>query len=188
MSYKLFNMDGQRYYTFARSNVRFFVLDSTQLDPEQFTPGRDARDAGGAIEDLLLPSSALLDADRHGSYVDMRVLLEPVPFAYGVNVVFSGHDHIYERVKPQKGIYYFVRAPPDSSKGRTCAQTEDAAAYFDQDQSFMLVEVVKTTTCSLSVNLEDRQRRRLRRHPSRAVVDERFEHGGCPRPVNDERL
>jgi hypothetical protein len=25
-----------------------------------------------------------------------------------VNVVFSGHDHVYERIKPQKGIYYFV--------------------------------------------------------------------------------
>ena len=27
---------------------------------------------------------------------------------YGVNVVFSGHDHVYERARPQKGIYYFV--------------------------------------------------------------------------------
>ena len=27
---------------------------------------------------------------------------------YGVQVVFTGHDHIYERTKPQKGIYYFV--------------------------------------------------------------------------------
>jgi len=26
----------------------------------------------------------------------------------GVNVVFSGHDHVYERFKPQNGIDYFV--------------------------------------------------------------------------------
>ena len=35
-------------------------------------------------------------------------LLEPLFVKYGVNVVFSGHDHVYERLKPQKGIYYFV--------------------------------------------------------------------------------
>ena len=45
---------------------------------------------------------------RHGSEVDLRVTLEPLFVKYGVNVVYSGHDHIYERIKPQKGIYYFV--------------------------------------------------------------------------------
>ena len=38
----------------------------------------------------------------------MRVTLEPLFVKYGVNVVYSGHDHVYERLKPQKGIYYFV--------------------------------------------------------------------------------
>ena len=34
--YKLFNMDGQLYYTFSpRANVRFFALDSTYPEPEQ---------------------------------------------------------------------------------------------------------------------------------------------------------
>ena len=29
VSYKFYNMGGQRYYTYARNNVRFFVIDST---------------------------------------------------------------------------------------------------------------------------------------------------------------
>src|SRR5580704_14500736 len=33
--YKLFNMGGERYYTYARKNVRFFVLDTNYLDPGQ---------------------------------------------------------------------------------------------------------------------------------------------------------
>jgi NhaA family Na+:H+ antiporter len=33
--YQPFNMDGERYYTFARRNVRFFVLDSDYLDAKQ---------------------------------------------------------------------------------------------------------------------------------------------------------
>ncbi len=35
VSYKFYNMGGQRYYTYARNNVRFFVIDSTQVDPKQ---------------------------------------------------------------------------------------------------------------------------------------------------------
>src|SRR5262249_26288474 len=33
--YKPFNMSGERYYTFTKKNVRFFVLDSDSLDPKQ---------------------------------------------------------------------------------------------------------------------------------------------------------
>jgi hypothetical protein len=35
VSYKPFNMNGARYYTYARKNVRFFVLDTTQMDAKQ---------------------------------------------------------------------------------------------------------------------------------------------------------
>ena len=38
----------------------------------------------------------------------MRVLLEPLLVRHGVTVVFSGHEHIYERTTPQKGITYFI--------------------------------------------------------------------------------
>src|SRR5689334_12159419 len=34
-TYKLFNMNGQRYYSFVRNDVRFFVLDTNFLDPAQ---------------------------------------------------------------------------------------------------------------------------------------------------------
>src|SRR5262249_13765645 len=35
VSYGLFNMNGQRYYTYVRTTVRFFALDSTLMDPKQ---------------------------------------------------------------------------------------------------------------------------------------------------------
>jgi hypothetical protein len=81
------------------------------------------------------------DGRRHGSSVDVRVLFEPLFLTYGVNVVFSGHDHIYERLTPQKGIYYFVEgASGELRKGNTRPSAMTAKA-FDQDQSFMLVEI-----------------------------------------------
>ena len=81
------------------------------------------------------------DAARHGSSVDLRVLLEPLFTKYGVNVVFSGHDHVYERIKPQKGIYYFVSGSAGQLRKGNMRPDDGTAAYFDQDQSFMLVEV-----------------------------------------------
>ena len=65
------------------------------------TRARTGRSATSITRCTRMPS-------RHGSSVDLRVLLEPIFVKYGVNVVFSGHDHVYERLKPQKGIYYFV--------------------------------------------------------------------------------
>ncbi len=33
--YKPFNMDGQQYYTYKKGNVRFFALDTNDLNPRQ---------------------------------------------------------------------------------------------------------------------------------------------------------
>jgi hypothetical protein len=71
----------------------------------------------------------------------LRSILEPVFIQYGVQVVFSGHDHVYERLKPQKGIYYFVEGASGELRRGDLRRTNDTAAGFDQDQSFVLVEI-----------------------------------------------
>jgi hypothetical protein len=69
------------------------------------------------------------------------VTLEPLLVKYGVNVVFSGHDHVYERLKPQKGVNYFVAGSGGELRRGDVHPSSATAAYFDQDQAFMLVEV-----------------------------------------------
>jgi 3',5'-cyclic AMP phosphodiesterase CpdA len=142
INYKLFNMEGQRYYSYVRGNVRFLALDSTQVDQKQLqwieATLQDAK------EDWKIPyfhHPLYSNAARHGSSVDLRVLLEPLFVKYGVDVVFSGHDHVYERVKPQKGITYFVSGAAGQLRRGNMRPSDETAAYFDQDQSFMLVEV-----------------------------------------------
>jgi len=140
--YKPFNMGGERYYTFAKKNVRFFVLDSDALDPRQM-----------AWLDEVLKSSAdewkicyfhhplYSDGGTHGSAVELRVVLEPLFLRYGVAVVFSGHEHFYERLTPQKGVYYFIEGAGGQLRRGDIVRSEYKAAGFDQDQSFMLVEI-----------------------------------------------
>jgi 3',5'-cyclic AMP phosphodiesterase CpdA len=142
VSYKPFNMNGERYYSYARRNVRFFALDSTRMDAKQLawleTSLADAREDWRIC---YFHHPLYSNATRHGSSVDLRVVLEPIFVKHGVDVVFSGHDHVYERLKPQKGIAYFVSGAAGQLRRGNMQPTDQTAAYFDQDQSFMLVEV-----------------------------------------------
>jgi 3',5'-cyclic AMP phosphodiesterase CpdA len=145
VSYKPYNMNGHRYYTYARNNVRFFALDSNLMDRKQLE-WLDAalKDSREEWRICYFHHPLYSNAAFHGSSVDLRVLLEPIFVKYGVNVVFSGHDHVYERIKPQKGIYYFVSGSAGQLRKGNVTPSEETAASFDQDLSFMAVEVAGT--------------------------------------------
>ena len=68
-------------------------------------------------------------------------MLEPLFLKYGVQVVFAGHDHVYERVKPQKGIYYFTEGASGSLRAGNLRKSDLTAAGYDKDRSFLLVEI-----------------------------------------------
>jgi 3',5'-cyclic AMP phosphodiesterase CpdA len=143
--YKPFNMGGERYYTFARKNVRFFVLDTNFLDRRQLEwIDRALGDSRDDWKICYFHHPLYSNAGRHGSAVDLRVLLEPILVRHGVDVVLSGHDHSYERLKPQKGIHYFVSGAGGKLRKGDISPTETTATFFDQDQSFMLVEIAGT--------------------------------------------
>ena len=140
--YAGFHMGGERYFTFVKKNVRFFVLDSNEIDPRQRAWLDDALQR--STEDWRIcyfHHPLYSDGGRHGSDVSLRVALEPLLVKYGVNVVFSGHDHVYERLKPQKGITYFVSGSGGELRKGDVHPSGMTAAYFDRDQSFLLVEV-----------------------------------------------
>jgi 3',5'-cyclic AMP phosphodiesterase CpdA len=110
-AYALFNMDGRTYYTFKapKQDVRFFALESSYLDPAQLQWLE--RELQNSREDWKIPyfhHPLYSSGDRHGSDLPKRRVLEPLFLKYGVTVVFAGHDHVYERVMPQKGITHFV--------------------------------------------------------------------------------
>ena len=144
-SYKLWNMNGQRYYSYVRGNVRFLALDSSAMDPKQVAwIEASLREAREEWKICYFHHPLYSNAGRHGSSVDLRVLLEPIFVKHGVNVVFAGHDHVYERLKPQKGIVHFVSGAGGKLREGNMRPTEQTAAFFDRDLSFMLVEIVET--------------------------------------------
>src|SRR4029453_5706499 len=81
---------------------------------------------------------------RHGSDLQLREQLEPLFLKYGVDIVLAGHEHFYERIKPQKGIYYFISGGAAKLRGGGVGPGSPLTAKgFDTGYSFMLMELEK---------------------------------------------
>lgn len=140
--YPPLNMDGRPYYSFARKNVRFFVLDTNFYDRRQAAWLEETlRSTQDEWKICYFHHPLYSNGTSHGPEVELRVLLEPLFIRYGVDVVFSGHEHVYERLSPQRGIHYFVNGAGGQSIGKIEPGSSTAAAFAD-DQSFMMAEVV----------------------------------------------
>lgn len=140
--YKPFNMDGKRYYSFKSGNAEFFALDSTYMDREQLAWIDSKLQGSGAAWKICFFHHPLYSNGRfHGSDLDLRARLGPLLEKYGVSVVFSGHDHVYERIKPQNGVYYFVIGNSGELRPRNLRSSPLTEKGFDTDQTFLLAEI-----------------------------------------------
>jgi 3',5'-cyclic AMP phosphodiesterase CpdA len=140
--YKPWNMNGERFYSFEKGNVRFFVLDTDYLDqPQRQWIERQLQGSRDDWKIVYFHHPLYSSARAHGSQTDLQLILEPIFVKYGVNVVFQGHDHTYERIKPQKGIYYFVEGSSGKLRPGDLRKTGLTEVGNDRDQTFMIVEV-----------------------------------------------
>ena len=141
--YKPFNMDGKRYYTFSKGDVEFYVLDSTYMSPAQVEwLKKELARSKAKWKISYMHHPIYSSGERHGSEVDLRVLIEPLFIEHGVGVVFAGHEHFYERVKPQNGIHYITEGGSARlRRGNIRGHSALTAKGFDTDNSFMVVEI-----------------------------------------------
>jgi len=141
--YAPFNMNGEEYYRIEKGGVSFYALNSTYMDKRQLTwfENELAKDtAKWKIAFFHHPPYS--SGKRHGSEDEIRVFLEPLFIKYSVDVVLTGHEHFYERIKPQKGIYYFVTgAGGEVRKNNIKKNSPLTEKGFDTDLSFMLLEI-----------------------------------------------
>jgi hypothetical protein len=98
-----------RWYATTIGDVLIVSLDSTEADSVA---------QHGFLERTLRTSHArwklvelhfpLYSAGYHGSNMASRRAFEPLFRRYGVQLVLSGHDHDYQRSRPQHGVTYVV--------------------------------------------------------------------------------
>jgi hypothetical protein len=143
--YKPFNMDGKRFYSFKKGNVSFFALDSNYMDPSQLDwLEQQLKSSNSAWKICYFHHPLYSHGKFHGPDLDLRKRLEPLLLRYGVQVVFTGHEHVYERLRPQKGIYYFVLGNSGELRVHNLRPSPDTAKGFDTDCGFGLVEISGT--------------------------------------------
>jgi predicted phosphodiesterase len=142
--YKMFNMGGKRFYTFKpRDGVRFFALDSNYMDREQLQWLEKELKASGSDWKIPYFHHPIYSAEggRHGADEALRDQLEPLFLKYSVDVVLAGHEHFYARLKPQKGIQYFVSGSSAKLRRGDIGTDAVTAKGFDQGYHFMLMEI-----------------------------------------------
>ena len=142
--YQLFNMNGKEYYRFRKGNVAFYALNSNYMDKKQLKWLEDelAKDTSD-WKVAFFHHPPYSSGKKHGSDTQLREVLEPLFTRYKVNVVLTGHEHFYERLKPQKGIYYFISgAGGKLREGGVKSSSPLTDKSFDDDMHFMLFEVV----------------------------------------------
>jgi hypothetical protein len=142
--YKPFNMNGERYYTFRpKPGVRFFALDSNVMDQKQLDwLDKELAASGSDWKICFFHHPPYSSGGQHGSNENLRDQVEPLFVKYGVSVVFTGHEHFYERTKPQKGITYFIAGSSAKLRRGDIRRSPLTAKGFDDGYTFMLVEIV----------------------------------------------
>jgi acid phosphatase type 7 len=105
----------KRYYSFDWGNTHFVALDSELYhgdrgsDPEEQRDflERDLATTRKHWRIVFLHRSPY-GSSRHGGDEKVREDLEPLFMRHKVDLVFSGHDHVYERTVPIRGVTYVV--------------------------------------------------------------------------------
>ncbi len=109
--FKPFNMGDRDRYTFEQGNARFAALNTNQsTDPEQIKWLDSAFTDAGDKWRIAFFHHPLYTSGQHAaeSRDVIRPALEAALVRSRINVVLAGHDHLYLRVRPQKGITHFV--------------------------------------------------------------------------------
>ncbi len=139
-----FNMGGKTYYSFKapKQSVKFIALESDYPTPTQLEWLRSELAGEEAWMIPYFHHPIYSSGKRHGSRLSLRELLEPIFLKHNVTVAFSGHDHIYERTKPQRGITYFVAGSGGKlALGDIDPRSGLTAAGYDRDRVFLAVEI-----------------------------------------------
>ena len=109
--FKPFNMNDVDRYSFDDGNARFAAVNSNHpSDPLQIQWLDQVYADAGTKWRIAFFHHPLYSSGQHAAEGRdvIRPALEPVLVRNHVNVVFSGHEHLYERIKPQKDINHFV--------------------------------------------------------------------------------
>ncbi len=132
-----------RYYHFTRGPVDFFAVDSNEIDSDQVRWLADRLTCSENRWQVVYLHHPLYSSGTHGSDFKLRGALESTLVTGGADIVFTGHDHDYERTLPQQGVTYVVTG--GGGAHIRPVGSSDFTAVSEADLHFMLVRVAGDT-------------------------------------------
>ncbi len=150
-NYPPFHMAGHRYYTFTPpanaaggSGDRRADLRTRHHQLRRRAAGVAGRPAltVDARWKVVVMHHPLYSSGRYSLQARLfRWQVESLLVDHGADVVFSGHEHIYQRSRLQRGIQYFITGGAGSLRRGDGRETPAIASSFDRDFHFMLIEI-----------------------------------------------
>ncbi len=139
--------ENERYYSFDYMNQVHFVIINTEENWNDNTHSFDitTEQKSWLLNDLETneidfviavfhrPCYSVRDSNRVHDAQQVRVVLEPILLQYGVDLVFSGHDHNYYRTT-RKNIVHITAggAGADLHTNRDVSEWQENDVYFSE--------------------------------------------------------
>ncbi|MGD9796821.1 MAG: metallophosphoesterase [Acidimicrobiia bacterium] len=118
-----------RWYAVERGDMLGIALDSTRpTDPDQLAWLEETLAGSDATWKLVGFHHPPYSSGVHGSDEVVRAAFVPLFERYGVQLVFSGHEHDYQRSDPINGVTYIVTGAGSRTR-RTGREDFTAVSY-----------------------------------------------------------
>jgi hypothetical protein len=142
------NLQNRRFYAVETGNVRVLILHSDQYikhdaDPDQDAFIRKTLDAPFTGWTMAAFHHPLWSSGQHRNQNEKARRAYKALQDGKVRVVFTGHEHFYERTKPKPGgaPAHFVAGASARLRDGNIDKTDDTDKGVDDEHSAMLVEV-----------------------------------------------
>lgn len=101
----------ERFYSINELGINFIILDNTSDISENSEQYKFLTDELKKIDktkvNAVVMHYPVINSGRHSGHNELKNLLHPLFKESGIDIVFSGHDHNYEKLQ-KDGVYYIV--------------------------------------------------------------------------------
>lgn len=156
----------EKYYSFDYGDAHFVVLDTE----EDFLPGSpqylflvDQLKNHRRKWNFVISHYYAYNSGGSGGFEEVRRYLAPIYEAYGVDIVFNGHKHNYERFKPiteskideHNGVVYIITGGGGAPLGNV--YPTDLTAASEKSHHFTHISIEGDTLRGQSIRSDGRQ-------------------------------
>jgi predicted phosphodiesterase len=132
----------ERYYRFSYGNALFIALDSYEINSEsaEWLERRLAR-TDKLWKFVFFHEPPFSNRIGRSGNADARNLWVPLFEKYKVDIVFSGHDHMYTHFEPKNGVSYIVEGVGGRTVRKRNPQATGVLFTNDSKYGFGLVDI-----------------------------------------------